>query len=327
MNTSIPQPHKVLFDTDPGIDDAMALLLLHRHPAIQLIGITTVHGNAHTDITTRNALYLCERFGIDVPVAAGAAHPLVGKKTHVPTIVHGDDALGNVGLDFSPTKQPDPRPAHQLIIDMVRQYPGEITLVAVAPLTNLALALQQAPDIAGQVKQVVVMGGAFAVAGQGGNVSPVAEANIFCDPHAADQVLAASWPVVMVGLDVTHQVVMSNDLFAMLRDAAGSDGRFMWDISRHYVHFYSGREHIDGCYVHDASAVAYVINPDLFELRYGPIRVATEGIAVGQTIQQPRGKSYPSTAWASHPDQAICTKVDAQQLLALFMETFVPPAG
>jgi inosine-uridine nucleoside N-ribohydrolase len=319
-------PTKVLFDTDPGVDDAMALLFLQQHPAIDLIGITTVHGNAHIDVTTRNALYLCERFGIAVPVARGARHPLLQYKAEPPTFVHGDDGLGNVGLSFEPTRQADDRPAYRLIIDTVRQHPGEVTLVAVGPLTNLALAVKEDPEIAQLVREVVIMGGAFGVNGQGGNVTPVAEANIIGDPHAADIVCTASWPVTLVGLDVTHQVLMSNDLFGQLRDQGGSDGQFMWDISRFYVDFYSTREQIPGCYVHDSSAVAYVIDPTLFELRRGPVRVVDSGIAIGQTVQQPDHRSYAPGPWDGYPSQNVCVAVDAPRLLQLFMDTFVPAA-
>jgi purine nucleosidase len=316
-------PTKVIFDTDPGIDDAMALLFLHRHPAIDLIGITTVHGNAHTDITTRNARYLGERFGIEAPIARGASAPLVMTKSAPPTFVHGDDGLGNVGTSFAPTRPLDPRPAYRLIIESVRRFPGEVTLVAVGPLTNLALAIQEAPEIASLVKEVVVMGGAFGVNGQGGNVTPVAEANIHGDPHAADIVFSAPWPVTAVGLDVTHQVLMSNADFQRLREQGGSDGEFMWAISRHYVDFYSRREAIDGCYVHDSSAVAYVIDPSLFTVRRGPIRAVRDGIAMGQTIQRPDDQDFPPGDWDGYPSQGVCVDVDARRLMALFMETFI----
>jgi inosine-uridine nucleoside N-ribohydrolase len=317
---------KVLFDTDPGVDDAMALLFLHRHPDIELVGLTTVHGNAHTDTTTRNALYLCERFGIDVPVACGASRPLVGEKSEPPTFVHGDDGLGNVGLSFAPTRSTDPLPAPRFIIDTVRRFPGEVTLIAVGPLTNLALALEEDPGIAELVKEVVIMGGAFGVNGQGGNVTPVAEANIIGDPHAADLVFTAPWPVTLIGLDVTHKVLMSNALFQQLREQGGAEGQFMWDISRHYVGFYSEREGVDGCYVHDSSAVAYVIDPTLFEVRRGPVRAVAEGIAIGQTIQQREDKSYPESHWHGHPSQGVCVGVDAARLLQLFMNTFTAAA-
>lgn len=319
-------PKKVLFDTDPGVDDAMALLFLHRHPDIELVGITTVFGNAHAETTTRNALYLCERFGIDVPVACGASSPLVRTQSEPPAFVHGDDGLGNVGLSFEPTRVLDPRPAHRFIIDTVRRFPGEVTLIAVAPLTNLALALEEDPGIAALVKEVVIMGGAFGVNGQGGNITPVAEANIFGDPHATDIVVTAPWPVTLVGLDVTHQVLMSNALFRQLREQGGAEGAFMWDISRHYVGFYSEYEGVDGCYVHDSSAVAYVIDPTLFEVRRGPVRAVADGIAIGQTIQQIDAKCHPRSDWHGHPSQNVCVGVDAERVLQLFTDTFTSAA-
>ncbi|QTF93798.1 nucleoside hydrolase [Halomonas sp. BM-2019] len=321
MTTTLPA--KVIFDTDPGVDDAMALLFLHRHPAIELLGITTVHGNASIDTTTRNACYLAERFAIEVPIAQGAREPLALPKSAPPAMVHGDDGLGNVGQSFTPSREPDPRPAYRWIIDTVRAHPGEVTLVAVGPLTNLGLALKEDPAIAELVKAVVIMGGAFGVDGQGGNVTPAAEANIHGDPLAADLVFTAPWPVTAVGLDVTHRVLMRNADFARLRDQGGEDGEFMWAISRHYVDFYSQREAIDGCYVHDSSAVAYVIDPSLFTLRSGPVRAVCDGLAMGQTLQRPDDRDFPPGDWDGHPSQRVCVDVDAERLLALFLDTFI----
>ena len=153
---------KVLFDTDPGVDDAMALLFLHRHAAVELLGLTTVFGNAEADVTTRNALYLCERFGIEVPVARGAALPLVRPPRGAAPEVHGDDGLGNLAGPITTRRTADARPAHRFIIDTLRQHPGEVTLLAVGPLTNLALALAEEPAVTRLARQVVVMGGALA---------------------------------------------------------------------------------------------------------------------------------------------------------------------
>ena len=312
---------KVLFDTDPGVDDAMALLFLHRHPAVDLVGITTVFGNAEIDVTTRNALYLCERFGIEVPVARGAGLPLVRPPRGAAPDVHGDDGLGNLPEPPVTTRQADARPAHQLIVDTLRQHPGEVTLLAVGPLTNLALALAEAPEITGLVREVVVMGGTFFVGGQGGNVSPVAEANILSDPHAADAVFTAPWPVTIVGLDVTHQTLMDHAFFERLRDEGGADGAFMWDCSRHYVGFYGRHVGVQGCYVHDSSAVAYVIAPQRFTTRSGAVRVVTEGVALGQTIQATRRYSQ-GAAWEGLPAQQVCVGVQADAVLHLFEDTF-----
>jgi inosine-uridine nucleoside N-ribohydrolase len=313
---------KLLFDTDPGVDDAMALLFLHRHPQARLLGITTVFGNAEVDVTTRNALYLAERFGIDAPVARGAALPLVRPPRGAAPEVHGDDGLGNLPHTIAPTRAVDARPAHRLIIDTLRAHPHEVTLVAVGPLTNLALALAEDPAITALVARVVVMGGAFGTHGHGGNVSPVAEANVFSDPHAADAVFTAPWPVTIVGLDVTHQVLMDHAAFERLRATGGDEGAFIWDCSRHYVGFYGRAVGVQGCFVHDASAVASALQPQLFGTRAGPVRVVEQGLALGQTIQSPAGRRWSQgQAWQGLPDQQVCTEVDAAGVLELVLRT------
>jgi inosine-uridine nucleoside N-ribohydrolase len=318
----MPTKKLLLLDTDPGVDDAMALLFLHRHAAVQLLGITTVFGNAEIDVTTRNALYLCERFGIEVPVARGAALPLVRPPRGAAPEVHGDDGLGNLAGPVSTTRAADARAAHRFIIETLRAHPGEVTLLAVGPLTNLALALAEEPAVARLARQVVVMGGAFGIDGQGGNVSPVAEANILSDPHAADAVFTASWPVTIVGLDVTHQVLMDHAFFERLREEGGAEGRFIWECSRHYVGFYCRHVGVQGCYVHDSSAVAFAIAPELFTTRAGPVRVVEQGIAIGQTIQSTAGRRYSQgAAWEGAPEQRVCTAVRSAAVLDLFMDT------
>lgn len=172
--------HKVIFDTDPGVDDAMALLFLHRHPAIELVGITTVFGNASIETTTRNALFLKGAWNIAAPVAKGIGETLDAGRPHVgwPTGIHGDDGLGNIDVPAQIDLPLDPRPAHRFIIDTVRANPGQVTLIAVGRMTNLARALRDDPEIATLVKAVVIMGGAFDVPG---NITPAAEANIHGD--------------------------------------------------------------------------------------------------------------------------------------------------
>ncbi|ALT77372.1 nucleoside hydrolase [Paucibacter sp. KCTC 42545] len=323
-------PLQVIFDTDPGIDDAMALYLLARHPALRLRAITTVFGNASLAVTTRNARALCGLYGLDaaqVLVAAGAAGPLLpeAEREHS-THVHGDDGLGGraeVAVAATTELHPlDPRPAHQLICDMVNAEPGQITLIAVGPMTNLALALRHDPSIAVKVKQVIVMGGAFGIEGRGGNVTPVAEANMINDPEAADIVFTANWPVVIVGLDVTQAVVMSQDHLAALQGRGGAVGDFLWQATRHYQDFYHSVDGITGIYAHDASAIAYAIEPESFTLRAGPVRVALEGIARGQTIQSLRAPGRQPEAWAQAPSQQVCVAVQSQRVLDLFDQAF-----
>jgi inosine-uridine nucleoside N-ribohydrolase len=312
--------HKVIFDTDPGIDDAMALLFLHAAPDVDLIGITTTFGNGTIETTTRNALYLAERFGIAAAVARGAAAPLVGEAGAPPTFVHGSNGLGDIPLPQHLSREPDPRPAHRLIIDLVRAHPGEVEIVAVGRMTNLALALRADPGIAPLVKQVVIMGGAFGFGGVLGNVTPAAEANIWGDPHAGDEVTAAAWPLTMVGLDVTQKTRMPAAFLQDLAREAGAAGRFIWDISRFYEAFHA-LGGVDSIFVHDSSAVACMLAPDLFKYRRGAIRVVTEGLAAGQTIQKPQGTRFPPGAWDNRPEHLVCHDVDPERLRRLFRTT------
>lgn len=317
---------KILFDTDPGIDDAMALLMLARDPRAELLGVTTVFGNAPLATTTFNALALCERFAIEVPVARGAERPLTRPLDWFPDEIHGADGMGNVGLGEARSRKAETLAAPAFISALARRHPGELTLVAVGPLTNLALALQADAELARLVRGVVVMGGAFGIGGHGGNVSPVAEANIASDPHAADIVFSAAWPVTLVGLDVTHQVLMSTDYLRDLGERGGEAGRFLWDITRCYEGFYVRRTG-GGIYSHDPSAVACALDPSLFSLREGPVRVATEGIAAGQTIQVHSGQQFPVPHWEGVPHQRVCVGVDSQRVLDGYRRLFVPGQG
>ncbi|WP_341318229.1 nucleoside hydrolase [Paraburkholderia sp. IMGN_8] len=313
--------HKVIYDTDPGVDDAMALVFQALHPDIELLGLTSVFGNATIETTTRNARFLTARFAPHVPVAQGAAAPLKRAAPEPLAWIHGDNGLGNIALDTPDLAAVDARPAHRFIIDTVRAHPGEVTLIAVGPLTNLALALGDDPQIAPLVKQVVIMGGAFGTDGVLGNVTPAAEANILGDPDAADIVFGAPWPVAIVGLDVTQRTIMSHDYLASIRDRGGEAGRFVWDVSRHYEAFHEQSAQLAGIYVHDSSAVAYVLAPHLYTTRSGPVRVLTDGIAVGQTIQKPSAMPVPAPAWDSRPECKVCVAVDVPGMLALYQDT------
>ncbi|MFL9965260.1 nucleoside hydrolase [Paraburkholderia sediminicola] len=339
--------HKVIYDTDPGVDDAMALVFQALHPDIELLGLTSVFGNATIETTTRNARYLAGRFAPGVAVARGAAAPLKRSAPEPLAQIHGDNGLGNITLaivgeavseaaheaadaaadkavDAAPL---DARPAHRFIIDTVRAHPGEVTLLAVGPLTNLALALADDPQIASLVKQVVIMGGAFGTGGVLGNVTPAAEANMLGDPDAADRVIGAAWPVAIVGLDVTQPTIMSRDYLASLRDRGGAAGQFVWDVSRHYEAFHQESAQLRGIYTHDSSAVAYLLAPHLYTTRSGPVRVLTEGIAVGQTIQKPSTLPVPAPDWDHRPACTVCVGVDVAGMLALYERTICGTPG
>jgi len=316
--------HKIIYDTDPGVDDAMALLLLARHPDVDLVGVTTVFGNATIETTTRNALFLKQTFGFDAPVSQGAGKQInaVAAAPAV-TFVHGDNGLGNIPIPPI-TAVADPRPAAQLIIDLVRADPHEITIVAVGRMTNLAEAMRQDPGIVPLVKAVSVMGGAFGRNGHSGNVTPVAEANIIGDPVAADIVFGGAWPMTIVGLDVTHESVMTDDYVSALAKDAGKDGAFLWEVSRFYAHFYtSTKQTLNGFAVHDSSAVAAVLHPEFFTYERGAVRVVPDGIARGQTILRPDGYFDRATDWNNRPSCNVAVTVDAPAFLKFYRDTIV----
>ena len=312
---------KILLDTDPGIDDAMALLMLARDPRAELVGITTVFGNASVDTTTTNALALCERFCIDVPVARGAERALVRPTAHFPAAIHGTNAMGDVTIGPAPTKRCEATSASRFLCEMARRHAGELTLVAIGPLTNLALALQHDEALVDHVREVVVMGGAFGTHGHTGNITPVAEANMANDPHAADQVFAARWPVTLVTLDVTQEVLLDTAYLDALGRDGGEEGAFIREISVFYEEAYRSRTG-GGIFSHDASAIACALDRSAFRMRRGPVRVVPDGIAYGQTIQIPDGaKMRPD--WEGIPAQHACIGVDAERLRREFRACFV----
>lgn len=309
----------VILDTDPGVDDAMALFYLARHQDVQLHSITTVFGNAAVAVTARNAAYLVERFGLAVPVFAGAGAPLVGAR-HVPELkVHGSDGFGDTGLADSFLASCDGKPAWQHLADSIEREPGKITIVAIAPLTNLALALRNRPAIADKVAEVIVMGGAFGTKGRNGNIRPNAEANFFYDPQAADEVMAARWPVTVVGLDVTTDCILSSSESAELASQAGEMGSFLHQISRGYEKIYRDFDGIDGFCIHDVAAAVAVTNPGLFSNISAPVIVETVAGAEGHSTFD----VSPVGDLASRPKHRICVDVDARKLVDSYIAVMI----
>ncbi|QJQ96673.1 MULTISPECIES: nucleoside hydrolase [Halomonadaceae] len=309
--------YPIIFDTDPGIDDAQAIAIALAHPEIELLGLTTTFGNVEIDTATRNALLLCELAGQTIPVAQGAAAPLVNAKHLAPAFIHGANGLGNIPLPEVQGKALEVS-APQFIVDTVNARPGEVTLVAVGPLGNLATALLLDPSIVDRVKQVVVMGGSIR---EGGNVTPVAEANIFNDPHAASRVLTAGWPLTMVGLDATHRCVLAPDAMEKIAAGRGELGRVLADSYAFYSDFYRGALGIDGCCPHDSCALAWLIRPELFTTVHGHLSVVTEGPAEGQTVFAPQGRDFIVERWSRTPLVEVCLGANGDAVIEWIVDT------
>ncbi|PZF60217.1 ribonucleoside hydrolase [Curtobacterium sp. MCBD17_034] len=274
-------PQKIILDCDPGHDDAVAILLAHGSPEIELLAVTTVVGNQTLAKVTRNALAVARIAGItDVPFAAGADRPLVR------TIEHAADIHGESGLDGPVLPEPsielDPRHAVDLIIDTVMAHePGTITLVPVGGLTNIALAVRKEPRIVERVQRVVLMGGGVHV----GNMTPVAEFNIAIDPEAAQIVFTAGWDVVMVGLDLTHQALATPDIVARIAALGTGPARFVDELTGFFADAYRDVQGFDAPPVHDPCAVAHVIDPTIVRAVRMPIAVETTGtLTTGMTV-------------------------------------------
>jgi inosine-uridine nucleoside N-ribohydrolase len=247
----------VLIDCDPGHDDAMALLLALASPELELLGVTTVHGNQTLDKTTANAIRVLEFAGFgDMPVAAGADRPLV-RDARVAEHVHGETGLD--GPDLPPPRSaPEPAHAVDFLADRLRAASGPVTLIPTGPLTNIALLLARHPDVAADIERIVLMGGAIAE----GNITPAAEFNIWVDPEAAARVFASGLDVTMVGLDVTHRALMTPEHAERLR-AAGRVGAMVAELWAFYHRYHARVYEFPGTPVHDALAVAHVLRGDL----------------------------------------------------------------
>ncbi len=303
---------RIVFDADPGVDDSMAILFAFNSPELLVEGFSTVFGNTGVDVTTQNALRLKEMAGRpNVPLSMGANRPITRPYTGKGWQVHGRNGLGEVDAP-KPQSSPDPRRGAQLLVYMIMSSPGEITLVALGPLTNVALAVSVEPRIADNVREVVLMGGAATVPG---NASPVAEANIHNDPEAARIVFHAGWPVTMVGLDVTTKSIMTQAYMDSLKTANNRHTDFIHAISRHYMDFYKRVAGVDGFPVHDSSAVAYALDPTLFETRKVYLDVETHSpYHSGQTVADWRGQRE------QEPNVNVCVDVDHERFLDLYRE-------
>lgn len=309
---------KIIVDTDPGVDDAMAIFTAFASPELDVIGLTTIFGNVATDVATRNALALLEVAGRnDIPVAAGESTPVASAYGGPVPQVHGHNGLGEAALTPA-TSDIVNHSAADFIHATLKAHPREVSLLAVGPLTNLAVALNLHPEIVELVDKVVVMGGNALVPG---NATPVAEANINNDPEAADIVFGAAWPVTMVGLDVTHNVNLPRAALDRIASADTPTARLLGEAIPLYRDFFESTNNIDGIFLHDPTAVAYLLEPEAFDVERWPLRVETESFS--------RGKTWPNMgntddavpeAWVGRPPVTVCTGVDGQRVAALVEE-------
>jgi inosine-uridine nucleoside N-ribohydrolase len=300
---------EIILDCDPGHDDAITLLLALASPELQLLGVTTVSGNQTLEKTTANAIRVVDHVGRDeIPVAAGAPRPLV-RERHAAADVHGQTGLD--GPELAPPSRP-PEPAHAIdwIAMALMANPRPVTLVATGPLTNIALFLARYPELQTKLERIVLMGGAIAE----GNVTPAAEFNIWADPEAAHRVFTSGIELTMVGLDVTHQ--------ALLRPAhverfagAGNAGKLVAELFGFYVQFHRRQYGWDGAPVHDAVAMAHVIDGTLLDTQHC-------GVTVDTGPELSRGRTYVDlwgrAAWT--PNCHVAVSIDSERFLELLVE-------
>jgi inosine-uridine nucleoside N-ribohydrolase len=300
---------RIILDCDPGHDDAIALMLALASPEVELLGVTTVYGNHSLQRTTENAIRVLDHLGRnDVPVAAGAQRPLVRERHHAGH-VHGETGLD--GADLPPPSRPAWRDhAIDWIAAKTSSQPQPVTLVATGPLTNVALALARYPELEQRLERIVLMGGAIAE----GNVTPAAESNIWADPEAARRVFSSGLDLTMVGLDVTYKAPLT-DVRAQRLAATGSAGALLADLHAFYARHHRRRHSGGGAPVHDAVAVAHVIDNSLLEVKRCGVRVDT-----GAELS--RGRTYVDR-WGSagwEPNCHVAVDIDAERFLELLIE-------
>jgi len=278
--------HKIILDCDPGHDDAIAILLAGHHPEIDLRAITTVAGNQSVEKTTRNALKVCSLANIrQVPIAMGMDRPLLRPARHAPDI-HGESGMDGPHIP-EPDIELDPRHAVDLLIELLLNSDGDITLVPTGPLTNIATAMRREPAIVPQIAAISLMGGAMGI----GNVTPGAEFNIHTDPEAAEIVFGCGRPITMVPLEVTHQALATSEVTARLRAAQRPVATFAADLLVFFADTYRNVFGFPAAPVHDPCAVAAVIDPSILRAHTMRVEIETTGVwTAGRTVCDVYGK-------------------------------------
>ena len=312
----------ILIDADTGIDDSIAILFALKRPDVRVVGITTGFGNTYASQAADNSLRLIQLAApaYEVPVAVGATAPLQGEWEGPVPHIHGDNGIGNAQLPPA-AQQPLEEPAWDFIIRMAREHAGELTLVTLGRMTNLALALQKEPELPRLVKNVVFMGGTYHAPG---NITPVTEANLVGDPEAADQVFQAGFDLTLVGLDVTPKVRLTGAHLELLDKYAAPENRpiaaYLKEAMPLYFRFNRQQNNcLDHCPVHDPLALLVAVDPSLVTIRRIPARVECGGtFCRGMVVADLR--EHPFDA----PPLSICVDVDSrravEELLTTFME-------
>ena len=274
-------PKRILFDTDPGIDDACAILLALASPEVSLEGLSVVHGNCSLEQGTTNALSVLELANAShIPVAKGCKLPLVQPSLLAPE-THGDTGLGYAKLP-APRTKPVTQHGIDFLIETILASPGEITLVAIAPLTNIALAIRKEPRIVEALNELIVMGGALR---HEGNTTALAEFNTYVDPHAAQIVYQAGILTTLVPLDVTYQCILTPTDVKRLQNTASPIAKFVVDATRFYMEFHDEYQDIEGCVINDPLALALTFMPELCTYQELPVEVdLSGGISLGKTV-------------------------------------------
>lgn len=326
--SGVAPAHRIIIDTDPGVDDALAILLALRSPELKVEAITPVAGNVTLDYTLPNALRLVEIAGrTDVPVAAGASHPLL-RNLITASYVHGNNGLA--GVDFpAPKIKPVAETASEIIRRIVRSNPGEITIVAVGPLTNVATALRADSDLARMVRSIVIMGGSLS----GGNVTPAAEFNLYADPEAARIVFDAGVPLTMVGLDVTRKVLFTPEHLKVLEAGKTPSSQAAARIMGATIEHLNRGAHPMLEAMHDPLTVAYLIDPEILTLKDYYVEVETQGeFTAGETVGYSyaparRSESFstaspappPASEESFRPNAKVAVGVDPERFFRLLL--------
>jgi len=309
----------VILDVDTGVDDALAILFAVAHPELEVLGITCVAGNAALDQVVDNTLRVLDAASAgDIPVAAGATRPLIAPARSA-SHVHGADGLG--GLALPPTaRQARPEHAVELLRRLVTEHPVPVTLVALAPQTNLALLLRMHPEVAANIERIVVMGGSASV----GNATAVAEFNVWHDPEAAAIVFDAGIPVYMYGLDVFNRVSVDSARAHELEHGAHPVGRIVGELLGHRIAM-SEDEHAEYTgLIGDAGAVCSIVAPDALRTERRPVRVELAGFGRGQTLVDRRefaGEDVVHGLVDAWPVVEVALEVDAERVAGLFLDT------